>query len=62
MALLLTLFVLVIVFGLLFWLLGMLPIDPKFKQVAQVILILFLVLYLLGVVFGGFPVARWPTP
>lgn len=60
MAFLITLFILVIVFGLLFWLVGLLPIDPKFKQVAQVILILFLVLYLLGVLFGGFPVASWP--
>jgi hypothetical protein len=50
--LLVTLIVLMIVAGLVWWLIGMLPLPQPFMQVAQVALILICVLVLLGMVFG----------
>lgn len=47
---LVSLFVLVLVFGLLLYLVRVLPIDPPFKTAAVVILIIIAILVLLGMV------------
>ena len=57
-SLLLTLLVLCIVGGLIFYLVGMLPIPAPFGQAVKVIVILIFILILLGVVFGGIDVPR----
>lgn len=44
---LISLLIAVLVFALLWYLVGMLPIDPKFKQIAQIILIIIAIIYLL---------------
>jgi hypothetical protein len=46
------LLVVVIIFGLLLWLVGMLPIDPPFKTVAYVIVVVILIIYLLQTLGG----------
>lgn len=59
MALLFTLLVLVIVLGLVYWAITLLPLPEPFKNIALVILILVCVIYLLAFLFGaapGFPV------
>jgi len=59
MGLLVTLLVLVVVLMLAFWLVGMLPGDPKLKQIAQVIVVVIGLIYLLAVLFGRAPVVPW---
>lgn len=61
MALLITLVVLLLVFAILFWIIDMIPGDPTFKQIAKAVLALIIVIYLLGALFGGLPLARWPV-
>jgi hypothetical protein len=51
---LITLVVVLIVIGLVMYLVQMLPIDAKFKQIIQVVLILFCIIWLLGMI-GVFP-------
>lgn len=62
MGLLLSLFILVIVFGLLYWLVTLLPIPEPAKKIALAILIVFCVIYLLSFLFGlapGLPVLHY---
>lgn len=51
--LLITILILVIVFGLFFWLIQMLPLPAPWGQAAQVLAVLICIALLLGVVFGG---------
>jgi len=55
MSILISIFVAVIIFALLWYLINILPVDGRFKQVLQIILILMAIIYLLGGVgvFGG---------
>jgi hypothetical protein len=53
LSLLVTILVLCIVGGLLFWLIGYLPILPPFKTAAYVILVIIIIVALLYLVFGG---------
>lgn len=53
LALLITVIVLGLVWYLLYWLVGQLPLPPPFKTVATVLLALIAVLILLGMLFGG---------
>jgi hypothetical protein len=50
--------VLCIVFGLIFWLLQMLPLPAPWGQVVQVVAGIICILILLGLVFGGISVPR----
>ncbi len=45
--------VLIVVIGLIYWLITLLPIDARFKQIILVILVIFCILVLLGFLFGG---------
>lgn len=60
-SLLVTIIVLGLVFYLLYWLLGQIPLPEPFKVVATVIIALAAVVILLGILFGGVsvPVFRW---
>jgi heme A synthase len=61
MPFLFSLLVLVIVLGLIYWIVTLLPIPPPFKQVALVIVIVICLIYLLGILFGAvapFPIVR----
>jgi heme A synthase len=61
MPFLFSLLVLVVILGLAYWCVTLLPIPPPFKQVALVIIIVICLLYLLGILFGAvapFPVVR----
>jgi hypothetical protein len=54
MNLLITLLILVIVAGLLWYLFtSVVPLPAPFLKIAQVLLVLIVVLYLLGALFGG---------
>jgi ABC-type siderophore export system fused ATPase/permease subunit len=51
----------VIVLGLIYWLVTMLPLPEPFKQIAIVIIVVICLLYLLSMLFGmvgPFPVFR----
>jgi hypothetical protein len=54
------LLVLCLVFGLIYYALGLLPVPPPFKNIVMVILILIFILLLLGAMFGTVPLPRWP--
>lgn len=53
-SLLISLLVAVIVIGLAFWLVGMLPFDAKLMQIVRVILVVICVLYVLQMLFHPF--------
>jgi heme A synthase len=57
-SLLVTIIVLGLVFYLLYWLLGQIPLPEPFKTVATVLLGLIAVVLLLGLVFGWTPLPR----
>jgi hypothetical protein len=48
----LTLIIVLIVLGLVLYLIGLLPIDAKIKQVITILFIVLVILYLLSAVFG----------
>ena len=50
---LVSLLVFVIVAGLIWYLIMLLPLPPPFKMVAQVILIIIAILWLVGILTGG---------
>lgn len=52
-SLLITLIVYLVVLGLLWWVVGMLPIPAKFKQVIDVAFVLLAILLILSLFFGG---------
>jgi len=54
------LLVLCLVFGLVYYALGLLPLAPPFKNIVLVILILIFILLLLGALFGAMPLPKWP--
>ena len=60
--LLIGLIIFVVVLGLVFWLVGMLPIDGNLKNIINVALILVAVIYLLGILFGGAPMPHLIVP
>ncbi len=54
--LLITIVVFLVVGGLLYYLITLLPLPSPFPQVIQVAIILILILVILGALFGGVPV------
>lgn len=64
MELLISLVVLLIVVGLIFWVVsalsGAFGIPAPIVTVIQVILVVFVVIYLLGMLSGGFPTYHFP--
>ena len=61
MAFLFSVLVMVIVLGLIYWIITLLPLPEPFKQIAIVIVVVICLLYLLGILFGfatPFPVFR----
>ena len=54
MPFLFSLLVMVIVLGLIYWIVTLLPLPAPFKQIALVIVIVVCLIYLLGILFGGF--------
>lgn len=53
--LLISLLVLVLIFGVAWWIITLIPLPPPFHQVAQVVLALIFLLVLLGILLGGVP-------
>lgn len=60
MSWLVTLLFLLIIFVIVFYVIDLLPGDPKMKQIAKAIAGLILVIYLLGLLFGAAPFPAWP--
>lgn len=58
-SLLVTVIVLGLVFYLLYWLVGQIPMAPPFKTVATVLIGLFAVIILLSLLFGWTPLPRF---
>jgi hypothetical protein len=51
---LLTILILALIFGIVWWLFtALIPLPPPFAQIAQVIIALIFLLLILGVFFGG---------
>jgi len=51
--LLVTIIVIALIFGLVWWVLGQMPLPEPFRMVINVVLGLICILVLLGLVFGG---------
>lgn len=56
MPFLFSILIMVIIFGLVYWIVGLLPLPEPFKQIALVIIGVFFLLYLLGMLFGAAPI------
>lgn len=54
-SLLVSILVLLIIGGLIYWVLGMLPLPAPVMQIAKVVLAVILILILVGMLFGGVP-------
>lgn len=56
MGILITILILALVFGLIYWIIGLLPIAQPFKNVVLVVFGVIALIYLLGLLlgFGGF--------
>lgn len=62
MPFLFSLLVFVIVLGLIYWIITLLPLPDPFKKIALVIVLVVCLLYLLSILFGympGFPVPHY---
>lgn len=59
MGVLLTILVIVVILAAVFWLLGMVPLDGKARQIVNVILAVIGIVLLLGVLFGRVPLIAW---
>ena len=57
MGILISLLILVIVAGIVYWIVTLLPLPQPFKNIVIVILLLILLLWILGMFTGYFPVA-----
>lgn len=55
MPFLFSILIMVIVLGLVYWVVTMLPIPDPFKKIALVIIVVICLLYLLGVLFNAAP-------
>lgn len=53
--------VLCIVLGLVYYIVTLLPLPEPFKNVAVIAILLIFILLLLGVLFGGIPMPRFPA-
>jgi hypothetical protein len=60
MGFLIQLLVFVIVAGLIYWLLTLLPIPEPFKNIVMVIFIVICIVWLIGTLTGGFPMLYAP--
>ena len=61
MSVIVSIIVWLVIGGLVWWLIGMLPIDAKLKQIIQVLMIVLFILLLVGLLYGSvplFPVLR----
>jgi hypothetical protein len=52
--------ILCIVFGLVYYVVTLLPLPDPFKKVAVIAVLLVFVLILLGALLGGIPLPKWP--
>jgi hypothetical protein len=55
MPFLFSILIMVIVLGLIYWVVTMLPIPDPFKKIALVIIVVICLLYLLGILFNAAP-------
>lgn len=55
MDLLLTLLIFILIFGLIYWVTTLIPLPGPMRQIVIVILAVIAIIYLLGMLFGGFP-------
>ena len=51
-ALLINVIILILVFGLLYWVITLIPLPPPFAQIAQVVLVVLLVIILISFLLG----------
>jgi hypothetical protein len=58
MATLISLLILVLIGALIWYVIGLLPIAPKLKQIIQIIVGVIFILYLLGMLGGAVPALR----
>ena len=47
--------ILILLAGLIYWLLSIIPLPPPFKQAAMVIFAVICIIWLIGLMFGYFP-------
>ena len=59
--LLIQIVILCIVFGLIYYIVTLLPLPDPFKRIAMIAVLLIFILILLYSFLGGGPVVRWPA-
>jgi hypothetical protein len=60
--LLISLLILIIVFGLLYYIVTLLPLPQPFKNIAVILVLLIFVIILLSIALGGIPMPFYRTP
>lgn len=60
-AFLVQLIILCIVFGLIYYVVTLLPLPEPFKRIATIAVLLVFVIILLGALVGAIPPPRWPA-
>lgn len=54
------LLILCLIFGLIYWAIGLFPLPQPLKNIVLVIIVLIFILLLLGALFGSLPLPKWP--
>jgi len=57
-SLLVTLLILILILGVIVWVIGQLPLEPPFKNIAYAVVGLIVVIYLISILAGGVPVLK----
>ena len=58
---LVSLIILCIVFGLIYYIVTLLPLPDPFKTIAVIAVLLIFILILLGALIGGIDLPKWPA-
>ena len=60
-ALLINILILILIFGVLYYLVTLIPLPPPFLTIAQVVILVVFVLMLLGIFLGSVPLVKLPS-
>jgi hypothetical protein len=52
--------VLCLIFGLIYYAITLMPLPDPFKNIAMIVILLVFILVLLGIIFGGVNLPKWP--
>ena len=59
--LLVTLLFLIIILGVIYWILTIIPLPAPFMKIAQIVMAVIVLLFLIGIFTGSVPTVRFPN-